>query len=150
VVEKSDFPHARARVGNHLTRFWGKAEFCFSQFSAPRGRALSRNARLRPRTHVGDVRASGCFTGLAPLWPGLVRVTLSCVNMRGLYGWSKNRDLARARARAVPLDKVLGERGISVFRGFKHVLGGPGEVNPAEGLLSERKKRTCAHDPWGA
>jgi len=38
----------------------------------------------------------------------------------------------------MPLDKVFGKRGIPVFRGFKHVLGGPEEVNPAEGLLRPR------------
>ena len=30
------------------------------------------------------------------------------------------------------------------FRVLAHVLGGPGEANPAKRLLSEREHRTCA------
>jgi hypothetical protein len=55
-------------------------------------------------------------SGFASALPGLVRVTLSCVNMRGLYGWSKNRDLARARARVLyPLTRFLGKEGLLYF-----------------------------------
>lgn len=45
-----------------------------------------------------------------------------------------------------PGTNVLGKVGTSVFRGFKHVQGGQGEVNPAERLLSERGLRTCVYN----
>jgi hypothetical protein len=93
-------PRARAR-GQPLDKVLGK-----SRNSAFRGFLPHVGVRL-PAAHGERLAPTWAMSGrvvvsrgLAPLWPGLVRVTLSCGNMRGLYGWSKNRDLARARARA--------------------------------------------------
>jgi hypothetical protein len=109
------FP-TRARVGNHLTRFWGEAGFLLFAIFCPTWACTfpQHTAKASRRRCQGG----WLFHGVGSALTGLVRVSLSCVNMRGLYGWSKSR-IFSTRARVLNhLTMFWGKEGFLYFGEF--------------------------------
>jgi len=107
--------------------------------------ASVRWPRKRGRAEIPLAMNSTAF--VFPSFTALPPLGQNCFCLRGLYGWSKNRNLrTRARACATLLTRFYGKAGILIFGALAH-SGEAQEATLGHRLLSEGTRAGGGHLP---